>query len=184
MEHKGTVRIETDRLILRRFTPDDAPAMYKNWASDDEVTKYLMWPSHGDVSVSETVLRDWVGNYAKDDFYQWAIVFKEYSDEPIGSIAVVNTVDASVGKAHIGYCIGKPWWHKGITSEALGAVMDFLFNEVGVNRVESRHDPRNPNSGAVMKKCGMKYEGTLRQSDWNNQGICDACYYAVLADER
>ena len=56
-------------------------------------------------------------------------------------------------------------------SEALGAVIDFLFDEVGVNRVESRHDPRNPNSGAVMKKCGMKFEGTLRQSDRNNQGI-------------
>ena len=69
-------------------------------------------------------------------------------------------------------------------SEALGAVIDFLFDEVGVNRVESRHDPRNPNSGAVMKKCGMKFEGTLRQSDRNNQGICDACYYAILADER
>lgn len=69
-------------------------------------------------------------------------------------------------------------------SEALGAVINFLFDEVGVNRVESRHDPRNPNSGAVMKKCGMKFEGTLRQSDRNNQGICDACYYAILADER
>ena len=96
----------------------------------------------------------------------------------------MENIDEAVGKAHIGYCIGKPWWHKGIMSEALGAVIDFLFDEVGVNRVESRHDPRNPNSGAVMKKCGMKFEGTLRQSDRNNQGICDACYYAILADER
>ena len=184
MEHKGTVYIETERLILRRFTLDDAPAMYKNWASDDEVTKYLMWKAHSDISVSETVLRDWIGNYAKDDFYQWAIVFKEYSDEPVGSIAVVENIDETVQKAHIGYCIGKPWWHKGIMSEALKAVINFLFDEVGVNRVESRHDPRNPNSGAVMQKCGMKYEGTHRQSDRNNQGICDACYYAILADER
>ena len=69
-------------------------------------------------------------------------------------------------------------------AEALKAVMDYLFDEVGVNKVESRHDPRNPNSGAVMRKCGMKYEGTLRQSDWNNQGICDASYYGLLASER
>lgn len=183
MEHKGTKRIGTKRLILRRFTIDDAAAMYKNWASDTGVTKYLMWQAHKDVSVSAEVLRDWVSNYAKNDFYQWAIVFKEFSDDPIGSIAVVSA-DETVGKAHIGYCIGKPWWHKGIMSEALGAVIDFLFDEVGVNRVESRHDPRNPNSGAVMKKCGMKYEGTLRRSDHNNQGICDASYYGILADER
>ncbi len=184
MEHKGTVYIETKRLILRRFTVSDAEAMYENWASDEEVIKYLTWQTHGDISVSEGVLREWVNNYARNDFYQWAIVFKEYSDKPIGSIAVVENIDETVGKAHIGYCIGKPWWHKGIMSEALGAVIDFLFDEVGVNRVESRHDPRNPNSGAVMKKCGMKFEGTLRQSDRNNQGICDACYYAILADER
>ena len=53
-----------------------------------------------------------------------------------------------------------------------------------MNRIESRHDPRNPNSGRVMKKCGMIYEGTLRQSDRNNQGICDASYYAILASDR
>ena len=85
---------------------------------------------------------------------------------------------------HIGYCIGRTWWHQGITSEALQAVMDFLFDLVNVNRIESRHDPRNPNSGKVMKKCGMRYEGTLRSSDWNNQGVCDACYYALLKSER
>ena len=63
-------------------------------------------------------------------------------------------------------------------------VMDYLFDVVGVNRIESRHDPRNPNSGKVMMKCGMKYEGTLRSSDHNNQGICDACFYALLKSER
>ena len=68
--------------------------------------------------------------------------------------------------------------------EAMLLACDFLFDEIGVNRIESRHDPRNPNSGKVMKKCGMKYEGTLHSSDWNNQGICDACYYALLKDER
>ena len=69
-------------------------------------------------------------------------------------------------------------------SEALKAVTDFMFDTVEVNRVESRHDPRNPNSGKVMQKCGMKYEGTLRSADRNNQGICDACYYALLRSER
>ena len=69
-------------------------------------------------------------------------------------------------------------------TEALQAVMDFLFEEVGVNRIESRHDPRNPGSGKVMDKCGMQYEGLLRQSDWNNQGICDAVWYGLLRSER
>ena len=59
-------------------------------------------------------------------------------------------------------------------SEDLRMLIAFFFDEVGANRIESRHDPGNPHSGMVMKKCVMKYEGTLRSSDRNNQGICDA----------
>lgn len=108
---------------------------------------------------------------------------KECSNEPIGTISVVN-YNEQTQTVHIGYCIGQTWWHQGIASEALGCVMKFLFDQVEVLRVEARHDPNNPNSGAVMRKCGMHYEGTLRKSDWNNQGICDASYYSLLANER
>ncbi len=183
MKHCGTQRLETERLILRRYVNADAAAMFDNWASDDEVTKYLMWKSHSSKEISQSVTDDWVKQYSDEKYYNWAIVLKSNGDEPIGNIAVVH-MDEAVSMAHIGYCIGRKWWHQGITSEALKAVMDFLFDVVDINRIESRHDPRNPNSGGVMKKCGMNYEGTLRSSDWNNQGICDACYYALLKSER
>ena len=124
-------------------------------------------------------MEDWVNQYSNQSYYHWAIVLKDNGDEPIGDIAVVNMKE-NISMAHIGYCIGRTWWHKGITSEALKAVMDFLFDVVDVKRIESRHDPRNSNSGKVMKKCGMKYEGTLRSSDWNNQGIWEARDYALL----
>lgn len=182
MNHQGTKPIRTERLILRRFTMEDAPAMYRNWASDPEVTKFLTWPTHSSPEVSRQVLRDWIERYQDDTFYQWAIVLRELG-EPIGSIGVVH-LNEQAQLVHIGYCIGANWWHQGITSEAMQAVMDYMFDEVGVNRVESRHDPRNPNSGAVMRKCGMKLEGTLRQSDWNNLGICDASWYGLMAQER
>jgi ribosomal-protein-alanine N-acetyltransferase len=84
---------------------------------------------------------------------------------------------------HIGYCIGKRWWHRGITSEALEILIKYFFENIGVNRVEARHDPNNPNSGKVMEKCGMKYEGTMKQADKNNQGICDYCEYGVIAED-
>lgn len=157
--------------------------MFKNWAADEDVTKYLMWQPHSSIQVSQSVTDDWVRQYKNDDFYQWAIVLKENGDEPIGGISVVH-MNEKVEMAHIGYCLGKKWWHQGIMSEALKAVMDFLFDVAGFNRIESRHDPNNPNSGKVMQKCGMKYEGTLRRADWNNQGICDACYYSILKSER
>lgn len=180
IEHKGSRILTTPRLMLRPFRLEDAEAMYANWSSDVDVTRFLTWPTHPNVDVSRAILADWVTHYAEPDYYHWAITL---DGTPIGSIAAVDH-DDRVRKAHIGYCIGKHWWRQGIMTEALQAVMDFLFNEVGYERLESRHDPRNPGSGAVMRKCGMKYEATLRRSDWNNQGICDACWYALLKSER
>ena len=182
MKHCGTKQIETNRLILRRFKSDDYIAMYENWASDPEVAKFLTWPTHTSMEVSKMVLDDWVNSYEKEDYYQWAIVPKDNNDTPIGSISIVEMKE-KIGLVHVGYCIGRNWWHQGITSEAMAALIDFCFEELEVNRVEARHDPNNPNSGAVMKKCGMIYEGTLRKCDYNNQGICDACYYGILRSE-
>ena len=183
MKHCGTQTLETERLILRRFTVRDADAMYTNWASDPEVTRYLTWPAHAGVETSRAVLADWTAAYAQESCYQWAIVLKDRADEPIGSIGAVDVSD-DIAAVQIGYCLGRRWWHQGIMSEALGAVMDFFFDAVGCNRVACRHDPRNPHSGMVMQKCGMKYEGTQRSADRNNQGICDTSWYALLKDER
>ena len=182
MKHLGTKQIETSRLLLRRFVPEDAQAMYANWASDPEVTKYLTWPTHTGVEVSQAVLADWVSHYGEENYYQWAIVPKELG-QPIGSIAAVHMNDR-VGRVEIGYCIGKNWWHQGIMSEALGAVIDFFLIEVGANRVEACHDPHNPHSGAVMAKCGMSFEGIQRQAGINNQGLCDLSWYGILASDR
>jgi [ribosomal protein S5]-alanine N-acetyltransferase len=181
MKHKGTITLETNRLILRRFNISDAEAMYKNWAGDDEVTKFLTWTSHNSIEKSKSYITSLMNNYQKSDIYDWGIELKEIG-QVIGSIGVVRC-NEEIGSVHIGYCIGKQWWNKGITSEAFSAVIRYLFKEVYVNRIESRHDPRNENSGKVMKKCGLQYEGTLRKSDINNQGICDAAWYALLSED-
>ncbi|MDD6189656.1 MAG: GNAT family N-acetyltransferase [Clostridiales bacterium] len=181
MEHKGTKEIETKRLILRQFNKYDADAMFRNWESDSKVTEFLRWKTAVDISEAESVLSDWIRGYENLDFYQWAIVLKELG-EPIGTISVVGKNEL-LDIVHIGYCVGSKWWHKGITSEAFLAVIPFFFEEVGVNRIESQHDPNNPNSGKVMQKCGLRYEGTLRQADWSNKGTVDACVYSLLKSE-
>lgn len=182
MKHLGTVKLETERLILRRVKSSDAQAMFDNWASDDEVTKYLMWPTHTSIEVSKEVISEWIQNYSDNKIYQWAIVLKENGDEPIGGISVVH-MNEDVDMMHIGYCIGRKWWHKGVTSEAFKEVIRFLIEEVGAKRIESRHDSNNPNSGKVMLKCGLEYEGTLRNADRNNQGICNSVMYGLLAED-
>lgn len=182
MKHKGTITIETERLILRRFELSDGEAMYKNWASDSEVTKFLTWPPHSSVEVTKDILKSWYDSYKNKNYYQWAIVLKDNGKEPIGSIGAVSQ-DENIDMVHIGYCMGKKWWKKGIMSEALSAVIDYFINNIAANRIESRHDPRNPNSGKVMMKCGLKYEGTMKKADRNNQGICDCSVYGLIADD-
>lgn len=181
MKHLGTKTLETARLILRKFAVDDAESIYKNWASDPEVTKYLTWPTHSSVEVSRKVRESWVKESEKPDFYQWAIVLKELG-EPIGSISIVR-INEKAESMEVGYAIGRAWWGQGIVTEAFQEVIRFLFEEVGAGRVAARHDTNNPASGAVMRKCGLTYEGTLRRCDWNNQGICDAAFYSILREE-
>lgn len=181
MNHLGTKRIETSRLILRPHVMEDAEAMYRNWASDPEVTKFLTWSAYKSVDTAYEIMDIWTKQYSDNNFYQWAIELKELG-EPIGSISVVN-FDDRVDMVEIGFCIGKPWWGQGIMTEAFQAVIDFLFGEVGVLRIEAGHDPNNPASGAVQRKCGLKYEGTLRRSIRSNQGITDKVVLAILKEE-
>lgn len=181
MFHNGGITIETPRLILRKFTLNDVDTSFKNWTSDDKVTEFLRWQTHKDIKVTKSVIKKWIKDYKKPDFYQWAIVLKEIN-QPIGTISGFGLCEKT-NKVHIGYCIGAQWWHQGVMSEALAAVMKFFFEQVKVNRIESMHDPNNPNSGNVMKKCGMLYEGTLRQADYSNKGIVDACVYGLLAQD-
>ena len=181
LTHKGTQTIETPRLILRRARREDAEPMFRNWASDPKVTKYLTWPTYETVETAYPILDLWISEYEKPNYYQWMIELKELG-EPIGSISAVRQ-NEKIEEAEIGYCIGSRWWHKGIMTEALSAVIEYLFTLVGMNRIAARHDPNNPHSGGVMRKCGMKYEGTHRACDRNNQGVCDAAQYAILRSE-
>ncbi len=181
LQHKGTQVIETPRLLLRRAVLEDANAMYDNWASDPEVTRFLIWPTHNSVEITLKVLQSWMEGYKKDNYYQWMIVLKSIG-QPIGSISGMNPND-QLSSIEIGYCIGKNWWHQGIMTEALQGVIEYLFETCNFNRITANHDPNNPHSGNVMKKCGMKYEGTARQSAKNNQGICDTAQYAILRSD-
>lgn len=181
MTHTGTQTIKTNRLTLRRYTVGDARAMFENWANDPAVTEFLTWQPHESVDVSRRILEGWVPNYSRDDYYHWAIVPDDVG-EPVGDIAAVKHDDRT-SMVHIGYALGRKWWRRGYMSEALAGVIEFFFTRTSVNRIESQHDPNNPRSGGVMKKCGMIYEGTLRRADISNRGVVDACMYSILRDE-
>jgi ribosomal-protein-alanine N-acetyltransferase len=181
MTHKGTLPLETERLILRRFTESDTEAMFKNWASDPEVTKYLVYDTCTTLDETKKRISEWFAyleNYESDVF---AIVLKE-TDEIIGTIDFAVT-DADAKSAEVGYQLGKAWWGKGHAAEALNALIYYLFESVGLNRSWADYDSRNPNSGRVMQKAGLVYEGTSRQCKIRSGDLVDRVYYAILAED-
>lgn len=181
MNHLGTKFIETERLILRKFKHSDAEDMYANWASDDDVTRHITWKTHSSIEQTKDVVAEYVLNSDKENYYHWCIVLKE-TNEAVGSIGAFRMFD-DLSLFEVGYCIGKGFWNKGITTEAMNSIIKFFFEEVGVNRIEARHDTKNPASGIVMKKAGMQFEGILRQAGKNNTGICDSAIYAILKED-
>lgn len=181
MNHSGTVTLETERLILRRFTPDDAETAFRNWESSEKVTRYLTWEPYKSIDDLNGYIQYCIDEYQKPDNYNWVIEYKEVK-EVIGSISVI-LIREDIAACEVGYCLGDKFWGRGIMPEALGEVIRFLFEEVGMNRIFATHDARNPNSGKVMEKCGLRYEGTMRQASRNNQGICDSVMRAILREE-
>lgn len=180
LTHKGTKSLKTDRLTLRRFTPDDAQEMYDNWAKDERVTRFLTWLPHPSPEHTRQLLEVWCAEYEKSDYYNWVI---EYESKAIGNISVVRISERDEW-VELGYCIGCNYWNKGIMTEAAGAVIDFLFSEVNINRVSIFHAVKNPGSGRVAQKCGLTFEGTKREYFRSTSGeFLDICDYGITKHE-
>jgi len=178
MKHAGTNTIKTERLILRRFKIDDADVMFRNWANDDEVTRFMRWQTHKDVDVSRNIMQEWIESYKEDSSYHWGICLKD--GELIGSIgAFVTEIDYC---ANIGYCIGRNWWGKGYVSEALKAVIDYMFSNTDIERIEAYHAVRNAASGKVMQNAGMAYEGLARHKFKSREGFEDSDLYGIIRE--
>ena len=182
MNKAGTQTIETPRLILRRFVIVDAEEIYSNWCCDYEVTKFLTWCPHQNVEVTKSILNEWIPMYENGDYFNWVMELKE-TGRIIGNISVVR-IREDIESADIGYCMSRAYWGNGLMPEALKAVMDYLFDVVGINRIAASHDVNNPKSGRVMDKVGMKQEGILRQAGLNIQGVCDEVWHAILRSDR
>lgn len=152
----GTVRLETDRLILRRFTHDDAQGVFDGWTSDAACA--TSWRVHPDVGYTRMVLAHWIDEY-EDNAYNW-LVEKKDTREPIGNICTMFA-DRKNFLCRLGYCYGTRFWGQGYGTEALRCVIDFLLDQCGFHLVEARHAESNPASGRVMQKAGMYLDGVL-----------------------
>ncbi|MBR1701770.1 MAG: GNAT family N-acetyltransferase [Lachnospiraceae bacterium] len=159
----------------------DAAEMFEHYADDERVTKYLSWTTYNKASDIIPFLEMVIKDYENESTYHWAI---EYEDKMIGSISVM-AIDNLRNNCEVGYCIGYDFWNKGITSEALASVIAFLFEEVGMHRIMAKHDIDNPASGAVMRKCGMTYEGRFKEYYLRHDGTySDALVYGIVKENN
>lgn len=149
MNHIGTQEIRTERLLLRKVKESDYKDIY-NYASKEEVAKYVTWPPHKSIKDSKALCKMWAEEYKKDDTYRWAVVFNH---TVIGTIDVMAFIENS---AELGWAIDSMHWNKGIMTEAASAVRDYLFEKVGVDSIFARYITENIGSGRVMQKIGMK----------------------------
>ena len=142
--------IETQRLYLRKLTREDTQAMFDNWASDPEVTRYLFWNAHEDISMTRYVLSRWEEEEKDPSCIRFGIEVKE-DHQLIGSIDVVRYVD---GVPEVGYCMSRRYWGKGIMTEACKAFLEHLKNR-GFHKVIICAYVDNIGSNRVIQKCGL-----------------------------
>ncbi len=145
----------TERLRLRRVCAEDAQAIFDNWASDDEVTKYITWNTHRSIDDTHMILDIWLREYENEPCYRYGIERKE-DGELMGMIDVVGFHH---GNPVIGYASGRAYWNNGYMTEALRAVIDELFAD-GYETIVIEAIRENIGSNRVIQKAGFSFVGT------------------------
>jgi ribosomal-protein-alanine N-acetyltransferase len=171
--------LSTNRLLIRKMQMTDAEALF-TIKSDLQVTSQYGQEPHR--SLEET--REWIQrrviNYERRDTIFWVITLRD-EDTAIGSCCFWN-FDPSFRCAEIGYELHPLYWHKGIMSEALSAILTYGFVELGLRRIEASPLAINEPSKNLLLKLGFKHEGTLRQRHFF-RGLVDQLYFGLLKEE-
>ena len=151
----NTPVLETERLILRPFKPEDAVDVFNCWESDPDVAKYMFWTSHNDIEKTKAWIEKEIGRIEKQDWYRFAIELKD-TNELIGTALIYYEDEVECWE--VGYNLGKKYWTKGYTTEAMKKVIEFATTQLKIAQIVGRYAKENPASGNVMKKLGFMYE--------------------------
>ena len=177
----GTVRLETERLTLKRIPVSDCTDMFQNFAGDERVARYMSWNTFRTQADVSQWLAEWQEEYQKLDTYYWGIYLSS-QDKIIGTIYLLTEDERSL-TASVSFCLGYDYWGNGYMAEALCAVIGYAFEKIGLGRIEAYHAESNLQSARVLQKAGMKKEGVLRCRCKTFKGFENAVYYSVLRKE-
>ncbi len=151
---------DTPRLILRPWREEDSESLFK-YASDPEVGPRAGWPPHLSLEESRRVIKEIFGND-----HTWAIELRETS-EAIGCMCLYPYGESNIpigeDDVEVGYWVARPYWNRGICTEALKEMIHYCFNVKGCHTIWSDFFVDNPASGRVMQKCGFRDTGQLNR---------------------
>ena len=156
------VKLETERLVLRPLRPDDAPTIARLAGRREIADTTLSIPHPYSVEQAQ----EWIGTHGGPQNPAKQMVFGitiRADGQLIGTVGL-REIDAEHCHAEMGFWIGVDWWGSGYATEAARAVLRYGFAELKLNRIYAQHMVRNPASGRVLEKIGMKPEGLLRQT--------------------
>ncbi len=163
--------LETEHLILRPMQMFDAFDMYE-YSRMPETSRYLTWSPHKDIEYTKNYLAFVINKRRAGEFYDWAVVLKGDDKKMIGTCGF-SRIDFSNDVGEIGYVINPEFSGKGYASEAAERIISFGFDTLKFNRIEAKYIVGNDASLAVMKKCGLKFEGVARSSMLIKGKYCD-----------
>lgn len=172
--------IETGRLLLRRMEMSDARDLF-DYSRDPQVALHVLWDAQKNISESRAYIKCMLRKYRAGDPASWCIVRRDQG-RVVGTIGYM-WFQPENNAAEVGYSLARNCWNQGFMTEALQAVLRYSFEEMGINRIEAQHEVGNPASGAVMRKCGMTREGTLRSRLYNKGRYVDVELYSILRQE-
>jgi [ribosomal protein S5]-alanine N-acetyltransferase len=175
-------QLETDRLLLREFVPEDWEAVHR-YASDSEVSRFMDWEPFRDGAETRAFLaKKLIAQKARPRRdYQFAVLLKQ-DNRLIGSCSVAFSHIPS-REAELGYNYERAAWGQGYATEAALAVVAFSFREVDQHRIWATCDPANVGSMRVLEKIGMQREGYLREHRWMKSRWRDSLLYAILVQD-
>lgn len=177
---KNIPTLETPRLYLRRIMESDYRDMYE-YSQNSEVTKYLTWYEHDNPEYTKCYLKELQKAYKRGEFFDWGLEYKPHS-KFIGT-AGFTLIDEDNNSAEIGYVLNPQYQGLGLMTEAITEILDFGFSTLCFERIYARHIKGNDASAEVMKRCGMSYEGELRNSLFVKGEYKTVMIYSILKEE-
>ncbi|MUT67390.1 GNAT family N-acetyltransferase [Paenibacillus sp. NEAU-GSW1] len=174
--------LQTERLMLRQLTLQDADAIF-HYFSSDEVTRYYDLDSFTERSQAVDIIQMWNDSFTLGLGIRWAICLKEDPTVLIGTCGY-HTWKKEHCKAEIGYELTPERWNHGIMTEAVAAIIPYGFEVLGLNRIEALIDPSNEGSRRLLLKNGLTEEGLLRDYYLEKGQFVDAVVFSILKREH